>query len=120
MSKNSKQLSRLKRARKTRAKIATLGVNRLSVSRSSQHIYAQVFTPCGDKVLAQASTIDKELKSDLVTGGNVEAATRVGHLLAQRCKDAGIEAVAFDRSGYKYHGRVRALADAVRESGILV
>lgn len=118
MSKNNKQLARLKRARKTRAKIARLGVNRLSVHRSSKHIYAQIVTPCGDTIITHASSIDKSLKSDINNGGNIEAAKKVGDLLAQRCKEAGVESVAFDRSGYKYHGRVKALADAVRAGGI--
>lgn len=112
----SKKASRLRRTKKSRAKIAELGVNRLSVYRSNQHIYAQVISPDASKVIASASTQDKHLKS--ANGGNVEAAKKVGELVAKRAKDKGIEKVAFDRSGFKYHGRVRALADAAREAGL--
>jgi large subunit ribosomal protein L18 len=93
-----------------------LGVNRLSVHRTPRHIYAQVIAPAGDKVLASASTLDSELRGGKT--GNIEAAAAVGKLVAERAKAAGIEAVAFDRGGYKYHGRVKALADAARESGL--
>jgi large subunit ribosomal protein L18 len=93
-----------------------LGVNRLSVHRTPRHIYAQIIAPAGDKVLASASTLDSDLRGSKT--GNVDAAVAVGKLVAQRAKDAGIETVAFDRGGYKYHGRVKALADAARESGL--
>jgi len=93
-----------------------LGVNRLSVHRTPRHIYAQIITPAGDKVLASASTLDSDLRGGKT--GNIDAAAAVGKLVAQRAKDAGVEAVAFDRGGYKYHGRVKALADAARESGL--
>ena len=93
-----------------------LGVNRLSVHRTPRHIYAQVIAPAGDKVLASASTLDAELRKGAT--GNAAAAAEVGKLVAARAKEAGIEKVAFDRSGYKYHGRVKALADAARESGL--
>jgi large subunit ribosomal protein L18 len=93
-----------------------MGVNRLSVSRSSQHIYAQIISPAGDKILAQASTVDKALRSGATS--NIDAASAVGKLIAERAKEAGIESVAFDRSGYKYHGRVKALAEAAREAGL--
>ena len=93
-----------------------LGVNRLSVHRTPRHIYAQVLSPAGDSVLASASTLDSSLRSG--STGNVDAATAVGKLIAERAKGAGVEKVAFDRSGYKYHGRVRALADAARENGL--
>jgi large subunit ribosomal protein L18 len=93
-----------------------LGVNRLSVHRTPRHIYAQVFAAGGDKVLASASTLDKDLRSG--STGNIEAAAQVGKLVAERAKAAGIDRVAFDRSGYKYHGRVKALADAARENGL--
>jgi large subunit ribosomal protein L18 len=93
-----------------------LGVNRLSVHRTPRHIYAQVLSPAGDAVLASASTLDSSLRGG--STGNVDAATAVGKLIAERAKDAGVEKVAFDRSGFKYHGRVRALADAARESGL--
>ena len=111
-----KNESRLRRARRARARMRDLGVNRLSVHRTPRHIYAQIITPAGDKVLASASTLDRDLRSGKT--GNIEAAAAVGKLVAQRAKEAGIEAVAFDRGGYKYHGRVKALADAARESGL--
>ena len=113
---SDKKLSRLRRARRGRAKMRELGANRLSVHRSSQHIYAQIIAPEGDKVLASASTLDKDLRSG--STGNTEAAANVGKLIAERAKAAGITAVAFDRSGFKYHGRVKALADAAREGGL--
>lgn len=111
-----KNESRLRRARRARARMRNLGVNRLSVHRTPRHIYAQIITPAGDKVLASASTLDSDLRGGKT--GNVDAAAAVGKLVAQRAKDAGIESVAFDRGGYKYHGRVKALADAARESGL--
>ena len=111
-----KNESRLRRARRARARMRDLGVNRLSVHRTPRHIYAQIITPAGDKVLASASTLDGDLRSGKT--GNIGAAAAVGKLVAQRAKEAGIEAVAFDRGGYKYHGRVKALADAARESGL--
>ncbi|MCW7555806.1 MULTISPECIES: 50S ribosomal protein L18 [Endozoicomonas] len=113
MDKNS---ARLRRARRARMKMRELGVNRLTVHRSSQHMYAQVIAPEGDKVLAAASTVEKELRAEATS--NVEAAKKVGALVAERAKAAGITKVAFDRSGYKYHGRVKALADAAREAGL--
>jgi large subunit ribosomal protein L18 len=94
----------------------TLGVNRLSVHRTPRHIYAQVIAPQGDKVLASASTLDAQLRKGATS--NTDAAAAVGKLVAERAKAAGIEKVAFDRAGYKYHGRVKALADAARESGL--
>lgn len=111
-----KQEQRQRRAKKSRARIATLNQVRLSVFRSSQHIYAQIISADGAKVLAQASTLDKDLRTNY--GGNIEAAKAVGKLIAERGKAAGIASVAFDRSGYKYHGRVKALADAAREGGL--
>ena len=113
---SAKNDSRLRRARRARVKIRELGVNRLSVHRTPRHIYAQVIAPTGDKVLASASTLDKDLRGG--STGNIDAASRVGKLIAERAKAAGIEKVAFDRSGYKYHGRVKALADAARENGL--
>jgi large subunit ribosomal protein L18 len=92
------------------------GMNRLSVHRTPRHIYAQVFSAGGDQVLASASTLDGDLRGGKT--GNIEAAAKVGKLVAERAKAAGIESVAFDRSGYKYHGRVKALADAARENGL--
>ena len=108
--------SRLRRARRARARMRDQGVSRLSVHRTPRHIYAQVFAPAGDKVLASASTLDSDLRGGKT--GNAEAAAAVGKLVAERAKAAGIDKVAFDRSGYKYHGRVKALADAARESGL--
>jgi large subunit ribosomal protein L18 len=111
-----KNESRLRRARRARARMRDLGVNRLSVHRTPRHIYAQIIAPAGDRVLACASTLDSELRGGKT--GNIEAAAAVGKLVAERAKAAGIDAVAFDRGGYKYHGRVKALADAARESGL--
>lgn len=111
-----KKESRLRRARKTRLKMHELQSVRLCVFRSSQHIYAQVISADGSKVLASASTLDKELRS--AATGNVDAAKKVGQLVAERAKVAGVTQVAFDRSGFKYHGRVKALADAAREGGL--
>ena len=111
-----KKAARLKRARRGRAKMRELQAVRLSVYRTPKHIYAQIIAPEGDKVLAAASTLDKDLRSGAT--GNVDAASKVGQLIAERAKAAGVSAVAFDRSGYKYHGRVKALADAAREGGL--
>ena len=113
-----KKVSRLRRAVKVRLKLRELGAVRLCVNRSSQHIYAQVISADGGKVLASASTLDKELRQG--STGNVEAAQKVGVLIAERAKAAGISRVSFDRSGFKYHGRVKALADAARENGLEV
>lgn len=111
-----KKAARLRRAKKTRAHIRHLGVNRLTVNRTPRHIYAQVISPAGGIVVAQASTLDASLRAGKT--GNVEAAKAVGALIAERAKAAGITKVAFDRSGFKYHGRVKALADAARENGL--
>ena len=111
-----KKETRLRRARKARLKMRELEAVRLCVYRSSQHIYAQVLSADGAKVLASASTLDKELRDGAT--GNVDAAKKVGQLVAERAKAAGITLVAFDRSGFKYHGRVKALADAAREGGL--
>ncbi|MEM1191319.1 MAG: 50S ribosomal protein L18 [Pseudomonadota bacterium] len=108
--------SRLRRARKARQRMRTQGVNRLSVHRTPRHIYAQVFSPTGDQVLASASTLDSSLRAG--STGNVDAASAVGKLVAERALAAGINKVAFDRSGYKYHGRIKALANAAREGGL--
>jgi large subunit ribosomal protein L18 len=110
--------NRLRRARKTRAKIAELKVTRLSVHRTNTHIYAQIIAETGDKVLASASTVEADVRKKVKNGGNVEAAAVIGKLIAEKAKKAGITAVAFDRSGYKYHGRIKALADAARENGL--
>jgi large subunit ribosomal protein L18 len=113
-----KKQSRLRRARQTRAKIAELKAVRLAVHRTNLHIYAQVISPCGSKVLAAASTLEPEIRKDVTNGGNVQAAVAIGKLIAERAKKAGIEQVAFDRSGFKFHGRVKALAEAAREAGL--
>ena len=114
-----KRKARLRRARRTRATSARRRVHRLSVNRSPRHIYAQVFEPDGSRVLAAASTLDKEVRERLDGGGgNVAAASAVGQAIAERAREAGIGRVAFDRSGYKYHGRVKALAEAAREHGL--
>lgn len=113
---NAKKESRLRRARRARAKIRDLGVNRLCVNRTPRHIYAQIISPDGGKVLASASTLDKSLREGAT--GNADAAAKVGALIAERAKDAGISKVAFDRAGFQYHGRVQALADAAREGGL--
>lgn len=114
----NKQESRTRRAKRTRCKIRELEVTRLSVHKTPRHMYAQVTTPDGAKTLVCASTLDKELREALKSTGNVEAAKEVGKLVAKRALEAGIGAVAFDRSGYRYHGRIKALADAAREGGL--
>ena len=111
-----KNQERLRRARQTRAKIAELSAVRLTVHRTNSHIYAQVIDASGAKVLACASTVEKGI--GIKNGGNVKAAAEVGKRIAERAKKAGVEAVAFDRSGYKFHGRVKALASAAREAGL--
>ena len=113
-----KKASRKRRARKTRARIRELGRPRLCIHRTPRHIYAQLIDGAGDKVLASASTLDKELRKDIKGTGNAAAAAAIGRAVAERAKAAGVTAVAFDRSGFKYHGRVKALADAARESGL--
>ena len=113
-----KKNARLRRARSARAKIAELKVVRLTVYRSNSHIYAQIIDASGSKILASASTSEKEVRASLPKGGSVAAAAEIGKRVAERAKQAGVEKVAFDRSGYKYHGRVKALADAAREAGL--
>lgn len=113
-----KKVNRQRRARKARAKIEQLGVNRLSVHRTPRHIYAQVLAPDGGTVLVSASTLEAEVRKGVKTGGNVEAASIVGARIAEKAKAAGIDTVAFDRSGFRYHGRVKALAEAAREAGL--
>ena len=113
-----KKQARLRRARKTRAKIAELKMVRLAVHRSNCHIYAQVYSDCGTKVVAAASTVEADVRKQVPNGGNVEAAKLVGKLIAERAKAAGIDQVAFDRSGFHYHGLVKALAEAAREGGL--
>ena len=114
-----KKTSRMRRARKARAKIRELGVHRLTVHRTPRHIYAQVIAPNGSEVVAAASTLDKTVSGGAAGAtGNVGAAVAVGKMIAERAKAAGVNKVAFDRSGFRYHGRVKALADAAREGGL--
>ena len=108
----------MRRSRRTRAKIAELGVHRLSVHRTPRHTYAQVISGETGKVVASASTLMADIKASIKYSGNVDAAAAVGKAIAERATKAGIEIVAFDRSGYKYHGRVKALADSAREHGL--
>lgn len=111
-----KKSARLRRAKKTRAHIRHLGVHRLVVNRTPKHIYAQIISPTGGEVITQASTLDASLRSGAT--GNIDAATSVGTLITERAKSVGVTKVAFDRSGFKYHGRVKALAEAARENGL--
>ena len=113
-----KNIARLRRAKTTRSHIRKLGVARLSVLRSGQHIYAQLFTADGSTVLASASTVQADVKDGLKGCKNMEAAAKVGRTIAEKALAAGVEKVAFDRSGYRYHGRIKALADAAREGGL--
>ncbi len=113
-----KSVTRLRRARKTRARIAEQRATRLVVFRSNCHIYAQIIDATGGKVLASASTLESSVRSEIASGGNVQAAVAVGKRIAEKAKSIGIDAVAFDRSGFHYHGRVKALADAARENGL--
>jgi large subunit ribosomal protein L18 len=114
----SKNQSRLRRARRTRGKIRELGAHRLSVHRTPRHIYAQVIAPDGGTVIASASTVSKDVRKGLKQTGNVAAAAEVGKTIAEKAKSAGVTSVAFDRSGFRYHGRVKALAEAARENGL--
>jgi len=116
----SKKLQRIRRATRTRAKIKELGVHRLCVYKTSMHTYAQVIEPNGSVVVASASTIEPDVKKQLKHTGNTEAATLIGKLVAERAKTSGIEKVAFDRSGFKYHGRIKALAESARENGLTI
>ena len=114
----SKKENRLRRARRGRSKIRELEATRLSVHRTPRHIYAQVIAAHDNKILASASSLEAEVRKGIKNGGNVEAAAIVGARIAEKAKAAGIGAVAFDRSGFRYHGRVKALADAAREAGL--
>ena len=114
----TRKAARLRRAGKTRARIRRAATNRLCVFRSPQHVYAQIIEPSGGRVLISASTTEREVREQIGYGGNVDAAAAVGKRIAEKAKEAGIRQVAFDRSGYKYHGRVKALADAAREGGL--
>ncbi|MDJ0761261.1 MAG: 50S ribosomal protein L18 [Woeseiaceae bacterium] len=113
-----KKQNRIRRARKARAKIRQLGASRLSVHRTPRHIYAQIIAADGASVIATASTLEAEVRKGVKSGGNVEAAAIVGARIAEKAKSAGVDTVAFDRSGFRYHGRVKALADAAREAGL--
>jgi large subunit ribosomal protein L18 len=115
---SAKNLARLRRARQTRLKIKEVGAVRLTVHRTNAHIYAQITSPEGSKVIATASSVEKEVRAQVKHGGNKKAAEAVGRRIAAKAKDKGIEAVAFDRGGYRYHGRVKALADAARAGGL--
>lgn len=110
--------SRTRRARKTRGKIKQLGVYRLCIYRTPRHIYAQVIAPTGAEVVTSASTVEPGLKKELKVTGNKDAAAMVGKTIAERAREKGVSKIAFDRSGYKYHGRIKALADAARENGL--
>lgn len=114
----SKKETRQRRAKRTRLHIAKLEATRLTIFKSSKHMYAQITTYDGSQTLAAASTLDKELRSKLKITGNVDAAKEVGSLIAKRAIEVGVSSVAFDRSGFPYHGRVKALADAAREAGL--
>jgi len=114
----NKKDSRLRRARRSRAKIRELGVARLTVHRTPRHIYAQIIGPDGGTVVAAASTVQKDLRATVDGTGNIAAAAVVGRAIAEKAKAAGVTRVAFDRSGFQYHGRVKALAEAARESGL--
>jgi large subunit ribosomal protein L18 len=113
-----KKTARLRRAKSTRARIRELGVPRLSVLRTGQHVYAQLFSADGSKVLAAANTTQADVREGLKNGRNSDAAAKVGKAIAEKARAAGIEKVAFDRSGYRFHGRIKALAEAAREGGL--
>jgi large subunit ribosomal protein L18 len=114
----NKKDNRIRRARRGRAKIRELEATRLSIHRTPRHIYAQVIAADGLSILASASTLEAEVRKGIKNGGNVEAAAIVGARIAEKAKAAGVDTVAFDRSGFRYHGRVKALADAAREAGL--
>lgn len=113
-----KKIERLRRAGRTRARIRNQGIARLTVHRTPRHIYAQVIAADGSRVIATASTLQRELRDAVKSTGNVEAASLVGRRIAEKAGDAGVTTVAFDRSGFRYHGRIKALADAARENGL--
>jgi large subunit ribosomal protein L18 len=115
---SSKNDARLRRAKQTRHKIREVGAVRLTVHRTNAHIYAQITSPSGDKVLVSASTTEKDVRGQLKHGANRKAAEMIGSRIATKAKAKGIEKVAFDRAGYRYHGRVKALADAARAGGL--
>jgi large subunit ribosomal protein L18 len=113
-----KKTSRLRRATRARFKIRELAAHRLVVHRTPRHIYAQLIAPNGSEVLAAASTVEADVRKGLKSTGNIEAATTIGKMIAERALEKGVKEVAFDRSGFQYHGRVKALADAAREAGL--
>jgi large subunit ribosomal protein L18 len=113
-----KKKARLRRAAKTRIIISSLGANRLTVHRTPRHVYAQVISADGSHTLVASSTVESSVRDTLGNTGNIEAARAVGKLIAERALAAGVETVAFDRSGFKYHGRIKAVADAAREAGL--
>ncbi|MDH3320833.1 MAG: 50S ribosomal protein L18 [Betaproteobacteria bacterium] len=113
-----KNQARVRRARQTRLKIREIGAVRLTVHRTNSHIYAQITSSAGEKVLASASTLEKEVREQIKNGGNRKAAEAVGARIAQKARQAGVDSVAFDRAGYRYHGRVKALAEAARAGGL--
>lgn len=115
---NEKKTSRIRRAARTRARIRDVGAFRLCIFRTPRHIYAQVISPEGSQVVAAASTVEADIRKELKGTGNTDAAAAVGKAIAEKAKAKGITKVAFDRSGFRYHGRVKALADAARESGL--
>ena len=114
----NKKEARQRRARKTRARIAEKKTIRLAINRTNSHIYAQVISACGGQILASASTLEAEVRTTVANGGNAAAAAAVGKRIAEKAKSAGITQVAFDRSGNRYHGRIKALAEAAREHGL--
>ena len=114
----NKRLARIRRGKRSRMKMRELGATRLSIYRSSKHIYAQIIAGDENVIIASASTVEKSMRESLAYTGNAEAAAAIGKLVAERAKEKGVESVAFDRSGFKYHGRVKALADAAREAGL--
>ena len=115
---HAKKAARMRRGRRLRLKVAELGGFRLCVNRTPRHIYAQVIGPGGGETLASASTVESDLRQEVSYGGNANAAAAVGRVIAERAKAKGITRVSFDRSGFKYHGRIKALADAARENGL--
>jgi large subunit ribosomal protein L18 len=115
---SDKNIARLRRARQTRLRIRETAAARLTVHRTNGHIYAQITSPEGDKVIVSASSLEKEVRTQLKHGGNLKAAEVIGQRIAQKAKEKGIESVAFDRAGYRYHGRVKALAEAARSGGL--
>lgn len=115
---HQRKITRLRRARKTREQIKRMNIVRLSVFRSPRHIYAQIINDETGRVVANASTLDPKIRTTIESGGNIKAASVVGRAIAENARAAGITRVAFDRSGFKYHGRVRALAEAARENGL--